>query len=350
MHRMMRIKKRSFLLVWVLAAVFPPILSASDLLLRASDLEDAGHAREARALYLDWLEIPVSRGSAQFGRILLHYLRMGGDTEQSLAVLEANLPYVEESEDRADLLLLGAVLADLAGHSEVSASYYRSMGEEGRNSSSWLSAYHALSSTPDVPPPDPLIVPIESNREESLKNAALLYLMYLHRTGAGRPDLLNWLEQAAGHFPFLETYPDWLLLQYQSFTMLGMAERAGQYRRKLLKDFPESPEASVLIGRAELFPLPVFLLDGDVLSGQEGEVLGPAVSTAPRLQAGAFGSEDNAVSLEEELESLGFDAFITREGGVLKVLIRTGEPERDARRLKAAGYDTFIVPSPSRIP
>lgn len=87
-----------------------------------------------------------------------------------------------------------------------------------------------------------------------------------------------------------------------------------------------------------------------------GEYLGiPVKLTKPtpangllRVQTGAFASIDNAIRLQERVESAGFDTYLVKaDDGLYKVQVGAfgvkENADRMAARLRSAGFDTFIT-------
>lgn len=66
-----------------------------------------------------------------------------------------------------------------------------------------------------------------------------------------------------------------------------------------------------------------------------------------RVQTGAFSKKDNATALASKLKAAGFDTYIVQSGGLYKVQVGAYSVKANAAamaaKLKAAGYDTYIT-------
>lgn len=69
--------------------------------------------------------------------------------------------------------------------------------------------------------------------------------------------------------------------------------------------------------------------------------------TLYRVQTGAFSNKANAATLEAKLKAAGFDTYIVQSGGYYKVQVGAYSVKANAeameKKLKAAGYSTYIT-------
>lgn len=69
--------------------------------------------------------------------------------------------------------------------------------------------------------------------------------------------------------------------------------------------------------------------------------------TLYRVQTGAFSKKSNATALADKLKAAGFDTYIVQSGNLYKVQVGAysvkANADATAAKLKAAGYDTFIT-------
>lgn len=69
--------------------------------------------------------------------------------------------------------------------------------------------------------------------------------------------------------------------------------------------------------------------------------------TLYRVQTGAFSKKSNATALADKLKAAGFDTYIVQSGNLYKVQVGAysvkANADAMAAKLKAAGYDTFIT-------
>lgn len=70
-------------------------------------------------------------------------------------------------------------------------------------------------------------------------------------------------------------------------------------------------------------------------------------NTLYRVQTGAFSNKANAATLEAKLKAAGFDTYIVQSGGYYKVQVGAYSVKANAeameKKLKAAGYSTYIT-------
>lgn len=82
-------------------------------------------------------------------------------------------------------------------------------------------------------------------------------------------------------------------------------------------------------------------------SNQSGENVPTDSKTLYRVQTGAFSVKKNADAMLTKVKKAGFDAFITKIGGLYKVQVGAFSVKANAnaqlRKVKAAGFDAFIT-------
>lgn len=80
---------------------------------------------------------------------------------------------------------------------------------------------------------------------------------------------------------------------------------------------------------------------------QPSATLTAPTKTLYRVQTGAFSNKANAAALEAKLKAAGFDTYIVQSGGCYKVQVGAYSVKANAeameKKLKAAGYSTYIT-------
>lgn len=74
---------------------------------------------------------------------------------------------------------------------------------------------------------------------------------------------------------------------------------------------------------------------------------GATTKTLYRVQTGAFSKKSNATAFAKKLKKAGFDTYIVQSGSLYKIQVGTYTVKANAeamkKKLKAAGYDTYIT-------
>ena len=127
---------------------------------------------------------------------------------------------------------------------------------------------------------------------------------------------------------------------------------------RLLADYPQSPEAAIVSGRAGLLPAPFWFFsprrDSSVdESGEESAPVPPVnpnstVHPTMRQQVGLFRNVDNAKQLIAELAKKGFTANIkqeTRANGTTNYIVLVPEDMAETMdtQLKNDGFDCYPI-------
>lgn len=83
------------------------------------------------------------------------------------------------------------------------------------------------------------------------------------------------------------------------------------------------------------------------MGATEAKPAEPTPTTLYRVQTGAFAKKENATALEAKLKAAGFDTYIVQSGNYYKVQVgaysKKANADAMAAKLKAAGYDNFIT-------
>ena len=343
MYRKIRIIKKHLPYVFLLLSAVPVFLTANDLS-DAQNLENRGNTEEARSIYIRWLETGENRATPSFGRTLLHLLRMGGDRKELLELVDRHFPFVNNSEDRREILKYGAFLADLSGQFQRAGRYYSILENAGENQFDWVGDYYNISGNEVFDPADPLLFPASLETEEHAKNRAIVYLLSLSGNSSTNREFQDWLIRAEIKFPFLQNYPEWLYMVRLCCIDLNLPDKAETCEDRLLREYPDSPEAAVIRGEIHSLPAPLFFLTAEQPPAEE-----VILSTVQKdfIQAGAFSSRKNAESLDFSIrEKTGLTPYVLQTGSVFKVLLESSFPERDLDLLKRNGFDGFRIPQP----
>jgi hypothetical protein len=134
------------------------------------------------------------------------------------------------------------------------------------------------------------------------------------------------------------------------------------WRKKLLEDYPKSPEGLILSGEnaanpaVSAVPSPLWLFMGAEPPQGTAEILVQSPSAEPparpgdplMLQTGLFSREENARALVERLRSAGFSPLVTpktlKDASYWVVGVRPGQDyKRTILLLKNAGFEAFPV-------
>lgn len=320
--------RRKFSSILLLLLLHSFSLHAADLLNSAALLEREGKSDEARDLYIQWLSSDDSSRSGRFGRILIHTLRMPGSLEEDLRLINTHLHRISSEQDRKDILETALILSELSGQEDLVSRY--------------LPALEALGGEHWVPDITVARMTLGSHTKYEYMGAL--------KENAGSPRLLQWIDRVHKQQPALIREPDWLYLLQDILLGAGYASQADIFRKRLLSDFPDSIEASILEQRVSLLP------DPDDLIGGEGD---PQRDTSPETdsfpaeeapapdsvtyQAGSFRAYENAVGLSRELQSAGLKARVIGEEQSFKVLVDTLEDSAALDVLRAMGIEAFRI-------
>jgi tetratricopeptide (TPR) repeat protein len=289
-----------FKFVFILLLCFSPLILCADDLSKAQDLEREGRFDDAREYYVRWLHDSKNSGTASFGRILVHTLRISGSLKDDLLLVEDSLNKVLLKEDKLVLIETALVLAELTSDQEKKKKYLDLL----------------LEAQDDLPGRDsPALTRLVFQDEVlSLRDLGLgtslsdlqkknQYVMALRNLEDEQ--ILIWLDKVHNEFPALLTEPDWLYLLPNP--------------QSLLKD------------------LSVF----ETVPAVDAEVQKVLV------QVGAFQDYDNALQMKREIESRGEQCRIERDGNVHKVIIISTNISETERVLESLGIKWFRIP---RIP
>lgn len=136
------------------------------------------------------------------------------------------------------------------------------------------------------------------------------------------------------------------------------------YANDIKKQFPTSPEASIVKGDSQLLPSPFwyFVPKAGVATPETGTVkdlpkesgkteaaekTDTKKSGKTRLQLGLFSSQDNAKALVEELKKKGFAAYSEVEkrpsGNVYYIVLVDEKDGSVADKLRSSGYECYLV-------
>lgn len=346
MNRLILSLRKGLLLFYIGCSCTLSFLGADDLS-TAVEYEKSGQISEARTLYLSWLKKELDNQHPSYGRTLLHVLRLGGDSDEILNVLDSYLPGVTNSHDRIEILKFAAYVADLSGKGEKAKEYFSKLQSIEKGEYDWILSYYDVLKGSEIPPEDPLTVFFHTNNEHYVKNKALVYFLYLNIVSADLGQVINWQEQMEGQFPFLKNYPEWLFFNWYFYSLGEKQDRADEYKSILIDNFSNSPETAIAEGRMSLLSNTAFLIGGGNPSTED---LVPATPASPvqalfYLQAGAFGSRANAVSLQKDIKrQTGLSASIIKRGESFKVIIETPSPDKDQKQLTRAGFEVFRIP------
>ena len=354
------ITRKSRVLIGSLLTFFLCTVSLyGDNLTDAALLEKNGDISGARSLYLQWLSEEANRSRSDYGRTLLHVLRLGGERQSLFEVLDSFLPGVKNTQDKMEILKFGAYLSDLSGMEKKAAHYFSLLSSFNESVPSWKMDYYSLLNNSNTDLEDPLAGNSSYHREADFADTAILYLIHLNESAANM-DILDWQVRMDIRYPFLRDYPEWLFLNWYFSRGRKMKAQEENFSSLLIERFPAAPETGVVKGNIQLFPSPSYLLTEanpvlSLLNTEPTEMDQPSgtVSSSEKLyylQAGAFGQEANAEELREEISrKAALNAEVIQSGNVYKVIVRTYEPDRDSEILRAGGFDFFrtLPPDPN---
>ncbi|MBF9015090.1 MULTISPECIES: SPOR domain-containing protein [unclassified Oceanispirochaeta] len=307
---------------------------ASDLLDRAGSLEREGKSEEARVLYIQWLSKSGSSESDSFGRILIHTLRMPAPLKEDLNLIKKNLYRVNSVQDKKDIIRTALILCELSGNHELTQQY--------------LSALSALYEDAGVSPGRDVTI----SRLTMSSDIKYEYMAALEEN-AESPRLLMWIDRAHNQHPFLITEADWLFQLQKVLNKAGYSSQAEIFKKRILKDFPDSIEASLL--NKQIFPLagPEELFSG----AEDSEVIQDNISAADPstdplpdssseytlYQAGAFQKYENASRLKIELEEAGLVSHVKKEDSAYKVIVESRNDDLTIKILNEKGIQAFRI-------
>jgi tetratricopeptide (TPR) repeat protein len=330
-----------FKFVFILLLCFSPLILCADDLSKAQDLEREGRFDDAREYYVRWLHDSKNSGTASFGRILVHTLRISGSLKDDLLLVEDSLNKVLLKEDKLVLIETALVLAELTSDQEKKKKYLDLL----------------LEAQDDLPGRDsPALTRLVFQDEVlSLRDLGLgtslsdlqkknQYVMALRNLEDEQ--ILIWLDKVHNEFPALLNEPDWLYLVQQKLAQGGKEDQAQNYRQILIDEFPQSIERALLKKQhISLLPNPQSLLKD--LSVFETVPVVDAEVQKVLVQVGAFQDYDNALQMKREIESRGEQCRIERDGNVHKVIIISTNISETERVLESLGIKWFRIP---RIP
>lgn len=303
---------------------------ASDLLERASSLEREGKSEDARLLYIQWLSVSDSSESEQFGRILIHTLRMPAPLSEDLSLIKKHLYRVNSEPDKKDILKTAIILSELSGNQELTQYYLSEFSELETGGSAGSSANSRADLT--------------IARLTLLSDSKYEYMGALIEN-AESPKLLMWIDRVHQQNPSLITEVDWLYQLYKVLSKEGYSSQAEIFKTRILKDFPGSVEASILNHQVSILSGPEDLFEG-AESHDDIEVNPLPVPTVELTyyQAGAFQNYDNALQLKTELEELGLVVLVRKDGAVLKVIVESSNDDFTTKVLNEKGIQSFKIP------
>jgi hypothetical protein len=303
---------------------------AADLLDRAASLEREGKSEDARLLYIQWLSKSGSSESVQFGRILIHALRIPAPLEEDLKLIKKHLHRVTSEPDKKDILKTALILSELSGNQELTQHYLSALSalESGGSTSSTAISRDDLTIAR---------LTLSSDIKYEYMGALI--------DNAESPKLLMWIDRAHQQHPALITEADWLYQLYRVLNKEGYSSQAEIFKKRILKDFPSSVEASILNHQVSTLSGPEELFAG-AENYDDIEVNPLPVPTVEYTlyQAGAFQGNDNAHKLKAELEEAGLVALVRKDGAVYKVIVESRNDDLTLKILKEKGIQTFRIP------
>jgi tetratricopeptide (TPR) repeat protein len=148
------------------------------------------------------------------------------------------------------------------------------------------------------------------------------------------------LLEAYAKDPALET------VRPQTLLTLWYIDPAGVWGKELARRYPDSPEAAIVQGKANIFPSPFwFFLPPRTAQpgGSTGETPAPSAEPQKLLQLGLFRNRGNADALVSRLKNAGFAARVITQnrGGQDYFVVVMNDSADTQRRLKDAGFDAF---------
>jgi hypothetical protein len=130
----------------------------------------------------------------------------------------------------------------------------------------------------------------------------------------------------------------------------------GKSADRLLAEYPQSPEAAIVSGRAGLLPAPFWFFTprrdstaslSSRLTEETADAASQTADATVRQQLGLFRNEDNAKQLVSDLAAKGFTATIkqeTRSSGVMYVVtVPENKSGTMGAQLKTAGFDCYPI-------
>lgn len=307
---------------------------ASDLLDRAGSLEREGKSEDARVLYIQWLSKSDSSESDRFGRILIHTLRMPAPLEEDLNLIKSNLYRVNSVQDKKDIIRTALILCELSGKYDLTQQYLTAL--------SALYEDTGISADGDV-----TIARLTMSSDIKYEYMAAL------EENAESPRLLMWIDRAHNQHPSLITEADWLFQLQKVLNEAGYSSQAEIFKKRILKDFPDSIEASLLnkqisplTGPEELFSgaEESEVIEADLSAGNTSTDPLPDLSSEYTLfQAGAFQGSENASRLKTELEEAGLVSHVNKDGSAYKVIVESRNDDFTLNVFKEMGIQAFRI-------
>ena len=136
-------------------------------------------------------------------------------------------------------------------------------------------------------------------------------------------------------------YSDMLSEVFFLLWKTSSGQKAENWRRRLVVEFPNSPEGRLASGdpASGIMPSPFWLFLGGYDSPENVQA-GKSV----RLQTGLFGQQVNAQAQVTRLRQAGFSPSMEQRGEMWVVVVSSGEDtNRAIADLKKAGFDAFPV-------
>jgi tetratricopeptide (TPR) repeat protein len=161
----------------------------------------------------------------------------------------------------------------------------------------------------------------------------------------------------------LAANPEYSQIKSQIIYMLWKTSRGSEaenWRRRLIADFPQSPEGRLASGESSsavtVRPSPFWFLmnrqDSISIAAATERPSSPAPAPQPpapqpsvsqaRLQTGVFSRQANAQAQIDNLRKAGFSPTLEQRGEMWAVIVPSGaDANRTIRELKDAGFDSF---------
>jgi hypothetical protein len=183
---------------------------------------------------------------------------------------------------------------------------------------------------------------VKNSRDPAIQSYVKLYTAWCLLSKA-RTD-----GDVAAAVALLETYAKDSMLETvrpEVLLTLWYIDPAGAWGKELIRRYPNSPEAAITQGKANILPSPFwfFLPSQTAQQNPDAETSPSAPETQKLLQLGIFRNRGNADAYVSRIKEAGFTAWIisqNRDGQDYFVVVTSDS--RDAlRRLKDAGFDAF---------
>ena len=304
-----------------------------------------GNTTEALIIYENWLL--NNQKTSNFSSVLFEISELRGNVNEISEILEKQIDFVQDRDERKTLYIKLAQLFELFGDLENAQVYY----QKAALLSLERIDYDLLLSSAGILLLEGEFLLAESQLEEIIINcsdknisvkAKILFtvLQILDSSGAD----INY-----EGFPFEK--PESIYLMYLIAKANSETVIVDSLSEKLVKDFPNSPEAGLM--RKELSELPDLLTSLGLLNEQVSETI--SISDTDTIlnymiQTGSFRDPENAYYLSIDLADKGFDPKveeqIINDIKYFKVIIyfSTQEDMHNALKLlKESGFQGFPV-------